>query len=80
MKKTKKSQSPSYPTMYVLSQKEISDSFRKFADNIENGDIKILDIKHRHNRKIMGYNITITLQVPKEIEELKKYTITIPKL
>lgn len=64
----------------ILTKEQFADSFRKFANDIENGEIKILDIKHKHNRKCMGYNMTVTLQVPKELEELKKHTITFPAL
>lgn len=64
----------------ILTKEEFAAKFRKFADEIEKGDIKILDIKHKHDRKCMGYNMTVILQITKELEELKKYTTTYPVL
>lgn len=65
----------------IISQKDIAKSFRRFADDIEKGSVKIIDIKHKRDRKHVGcYNTTIILQDMREVEEVKKHSVTFPAL
>jgi hypothetical protein len=45
-------------------------------DKIKNNEIDLIDVKNKHN-KDLSWNINIKIRIKKEIEELKKHTITL---
>jgi hypothetical protein len=63
-----------------IDKEQLIKSLNGLINQIGKDEIKVLDIKHKRNRKNMSYNITFNIQITKEIEEFKKHVITFPPL
>jgi hypothetical protein len=52
------------------------DTLKKVIIGIENESIDLIDIKEKHNRDLT-WTISVKVRIKKEIEDLKKYVITV---
>ena len=65
-----------YKQYYFMENEEQIELLSKLIDNIKNGQIELINLKEKKN-KDLTWSLDIKFFIKKEIEELKKYSITI---